>query len=110
MRIIVDFIRSRLEECIKEKMVWLWFNDGKFTAMTISTRQTTNSIGINSVFTPDEYRGRGYATALVASVVQLLLKIKPNVFLFADLTNPISNKVYVNVGFEPLEDSVRWSC
>lgn len=27
-----------------------------------------------------------------------------------DLNNPISNKLYINIGFEPIGDSVRWAC
>lgn len=102
-----EAIRSKMEELIKAKTVWLWFDDGKYTSLTMSTRETETAKGVNAVYTPDEYRGRGYATALVTAVVQMLLQMKPNVFLFADLTNPISNKVYTNIGFEAVEDSVR---
>jgi predicted GNAT family acetyltransferase len=106
---LAEAIRSKMQELIKARTVWLWF-DEKYTSLTMSTRETETAKGVNAVYTPDEYRGRGYATALVTAVVQILLQMKPNVFLFADLTNPISNKVYTNIGFEAVEDSVRWQC
>lgn len=107
---LAEAVRAKMQELIHAKVVWLWLVDGKYTSLTMSTRETETAKGVNAVFTPDEYRGRGYATVLVAAVVQILLTMKPNVFLFADLTNPISNKVYLNVGFEAVEDSVRWQC
>ena len=31
----------------------------------------------------------------------------PDVVLFADLANPVSNAIYQRIGFEPVVDSVR---
>jgi predicted GNAT family acetyltransferase len=62
------------------------------------------------VYTPPELRGRGYASALVARVTQHLLDGgRDYCFLYTDLANPTSNKIYVNVGYEYVCDSVDYA-
>ncbi|MEH7353475.1 GNAT family N-acetyltransferase [Neobacillus drentensis] len=54
---------------------------------------------INAVFTPIEFRKNGYASALVAELCVILEKEKLVPMLYADISNPASNKVYQNIGF-----------
>jgi predicted GNAT family acetyltransferase len=50
-------------------------------------------------------RGRGYASALVASLTERLLAGgRRFCFLFTDLSNPTSNKIYQRIGYEPVAD------
>ena len=69
------------------------------------SRPTPNGTTVNYVFTPPEHRNRGYASACVAALSQLLLdKGYRYCFLSTDLANPTSNKVYRAVGYEPVCD------
>jgi predicted GNAT family acetyltransferase len=53
------------------------------------------------VYTPPELRGRGYASALTAHVTKTLLGGgRDYCFLYADLANPTSNRIYMNIGYE----------
>jgi hypothetical protein len=57
------------------------------------------------VYTPPEARGRGYASNLVAQVAQAQLDAgRRFVFLFTDLANPTANRIYQEIGFEPVID------
>jgi predicted GNAT family acetyltransferase len=57
------------------------------------------------VYTPPELRGRGYASALTAAVSQAQLNGgRRYCFLFTDLANPTSNKIYQAIGYEPVCD------
>jgi len=60
---------------------------------------------IAPVYTLPAARGRGYATALVASLAQGLLdRGRRKLFLVTDLANPTSNAIYARIGFRPEND------
>lgn len=61
---------------------------------------TPNGIRIGPVYTPPELRGRGYASALVAELSSSLLAGgRRFCFLYTDLANPTSNKIYERIGY-----------
>ena len=69
------------------------------------TESTPNGIGINLVYTPPEFRRHGYASACVAALSQYLLNQEHRYcFLFTDLTNPTSNRIYQTLGYQPVGD------
>ena len=70
---------------------------------------TPNGARIGPVYTPPENRGHGYATALTAGVSSWLLNGGRRLcFLYTDLANPTSNRIYRRIGYEPVCDSVRY--
>lgn len=80
--------------------IYLW-EDGIPVCHLMLTRPTPNGISISNVFTERRSRGRGYAANLVAQVSQRLLdEGKKFCFLFADLANPASNRIYRRIGYE----------
>jgi predicted GNAT family acetyltransferase len=70
---------------------------------------TPNGIRVGPVYTPPELRRRGYATALVAALSELLLERHRFCFLFTDLANPTSSSIYARVGYEPVTDVDQWA-
>ena len=60
---------------------------------------------INFVLTYKEFLHLKYAKAMVADLSRELLKSNEYVTLFVDKNNPISNKVYEDVGFEFIIDN-----
>jgi predicted GNAT family acetyltransferase len=67
---------------------------------------TPNSMRIGPVYTPPEFRRRGYASACTAGVSQYLLDSgRKFVTLFTDLANPISNHIYQEIGYVPVCDA-----
>jgi hypothetical protein len=72
--------------------------------------RTPNGIRIGPVYTPPEHRRRGYASALTAAVSAELLEAGHRFcFLYTDLANPTSNRIYVDVGYEAVCDSVDYA-
>jgi predicted GNAT family acetyltransferase len=56
---------------------------------------------IGPVYTPPDYRGRGYASACTAALSQQMLYAGYQYcFLYTDLSNPTSNRIYQNIGYE----------
>ncbi len=85
---------------IAAKLLYIWEHK-EVVSMAMKTRPTRNYIAVSGVLTPKEYRKRGYATSLVASLSRHLLEdgYKACV-LFTDLSNPISNSIYQKIGYE----------
>ncbi len=94
--------RLEAERLVEAGNVYLW-EDGMPVSMAMATRPTRNGISVSLVYTPPEFRGRGYATACVGELSRLLLSSGWSYCaLFADLENPAANRVYRKVGFEPV--------
>lgn len=84
--------------------LYLW-QDNVPVSMAGCSRRTPNGISINMVFTPPEYRKKGYATSCVASLSQTLLDSGHKYcFLFTDRNNPTSNQIYQDIGYQPVCD------
>jgi len=85
--------------------VYLW-EDGQAVSMAAKARPTTRGMAINHVYTPPEFRNRGYATSCAARLSQTLLDSgREFCCLFADLANPVSNGIYQKIGYRPVCDA-----
>jgi len=86
--------------------VW---EDGGPVSMAGSSRASERGAAVSAVYTPPGLRGRGYASACVASLSRMLLD-GGYAFctLYADLTNPTSNKIYQRIGYRPAGDAVAY--
>jgi predicted GNAT family acetyltransferase len=88
-----------------QRGLMIWEDEGKQVSMAGYTGPTANGIRIGAVYTPPEFRRRGYASACVAGLSQHLLDIGFKFcFLFTDLLNPTSNHIYQQIGYFPVCD------
>lgn len=86
---------------IQDGDFYLWEHQGDTVGMAAKTRPTQNGVSINSVYTPQLFRRRGYASALVAQLSQKMLEARYKFcFLYTDLTNAVANRVYQNIGYQ----------
>jgi hypothetical protein len=87
----------------------IWDDDGPVSLAGWGGR-TPNGIRIGPVYTPPALRGRGYAGALVAALSsRCLAEGSRFCFLYTNLANPTSNRLYVELGYEPVCDSVQYA-
>lgn len=98
--------RPTIERALAEKRLFVWEDDGALVCMTQRTAPSGRCSRVNLVYTPPKYRGRGYASGLVAQVTKAVLDEAAGAFacLFTDLNNPTSNAIYQAVGYEPVSD------
>jgi hypothetical protein len=83
---------------------FLWDNDGA-VSMAFKSRPTQHGISVGPVYTPPEFRRRGYATSCVAALSRRLLEGGfAYCTLFTDLSNPTSNSIYQQIGYRPVCD------
>ncbi len=81
--------------------------DGKLVSVAAKTRPTKNNITVNFVYTPKEERKKGYASNCVATLSQRMLdEGYKTTTLYTDLANPTSNKIYQEIGYEQIAESV----
>ncbi|HEV2293125.1 MAG TPA: GNAT family N-acetyltransferase [Tepidisphaeraceae bacterium] len=93
---------------IMKGQLMIWEDGGQAVAMAGSAGETPNGIRVNAVYTPPPFRNRGYASTLVATLSQQLLDAgRRFCFLYTDLANPTSNKIYRAIGYEPIAQSTR---
>ena len=92
----------------------LWEVDGEPVCAVGYGSPTPTGVRIGPVYTPPAHRGRGYASALTAHVsTEQLAGGRSFCFLYTDLANPTSNKIYAAIGYRRVCDSIasriaRW--
>lgn len=95
-----------VERLLARESLFLWEDQGPRT-MAAAAGETPNGVRINHVYTPPEFRGKGYATIAVARLTSLLLsRGRRCCFLYTDLANPVSNGIYQRIGYQAVTDVV----
>lgn len=90
--------------------LYVWDVDGDVVSTAAAVAPTPHGIRVSGVYTPPAERARGYASALTAAVTQRQLDAgREIVFLYADLANPVSNRIYQRIGYRVVADvAMRW--
>jgi predicted GNAT family acetyltransferase len=88
----------------------LWEDAGESVSVSGFGGETPTGIRIGPVYTPPGLRGRGYASALVAELSRSLLAAPRDFcFLYTDLANAASNRIYQRLGYERVCDSADYA-
>ncbi|MGH7999452.1 MAG: GNAT family N-acetyltransferase [Brasilonema sp.] len=102
-------VEPTVERHLQRGSAYIW-KDETPVSMACHIRVTPNGAGISLVYTPPEYRRKGYASACVAALSQTLLNQGYRYcFLFTDLANPTSNHIYQAIGYKPVGDLYDYS-
>lgn len=95
-----DDFRAAAQAQIEAGRSFVWQHGNTLVSMAAKIRQTPHGTAISQVYTPPEQRGRGYASACVAALSQVILdEGKDFCCLFTDLSNPTSNHIYQQIGY-----------
>lgn len=98
--------REHVAACIAAGEMALWW-DGEPRTLAGYSGRSPNGVRIGYVYTPPEWRGRGYATACVAALSQHALDGGARFCcLYTDLSNPASNRIYQRIGYTAVCDVV----
>jgi predicted GNAT family acetyltransferase len=97
----------KAKDLIERGRVYGWEVDGEIGSMANASRPTKTNITVNFVFTPLSERKKGYASSCVSAVTELMLNNGyKTTSLYTDLDNPTSNKIYMEIGYKPIVDSI----
>ncbi|MFC5604522.1 GNAT family N-acetyltransferase [Sporosarcina koreensis] len=102
-----EIIKERVAAFLEAREVFLWEDEGKVVSMMKKARPTKNSVTVSLVFTPKEERKKGYARTMVAHGSKELLKEYEFCVLYTDMMNPTSNKIYKEIGYKHIADSIH---
>ena len=84
---------------------YLWEDGDAVVSWVGASGETPHGIRIGPVYTPPSKRNRGYASSLTAAAsADQLAAGRRFCFLFTDLANPTSNKIYQAIGYQPVCD------
>ncbi len=96
---------NKVTNFVRDKKVHLFETEEKgIVSMAIAARQLAHGIAISYIYTPEEFRGKGYAAANIYYVSKHYLE-NGNEFcsLFTDKNNPVLNRAYEKIGYYFLE-------
>jgi predicted GNAT family acetyltransferase len=99
-------VQKKVRMFIESGEVFVWEDEGKVVSMMKKARPTAHGITVSMVFTPREERRKGYARTLVYFITEELLKQYDFCVLYTDMLNPTSNKIYQEIGYKKIADSV----
>lgn len=95
-----------LDNLIEKKALYVLSVGEKIVSMAAGIRPFLSGISVGCVYTPDQYRNKGYATKCVELLTEKLLMTHEYCTLYTDLSNPTSNSIYQKIGYRPVGDSV----
>jgi hypothetical protein len=100
---------SKAEFFIEQEAARLWVAGGGPVCVAAIAGRSPNGLRIGYVYTPPNFRENGYASALTAALTQEALEAGcEHCFLYADLDNPTTNRIYPAIGYEPVADQYRY--
>ena len=100
-------VRQRLERDEPGFLIW---ENGEPVSLAGCGGNTPSGSRIGPVYTPPEHRGRGYGSAVTAAITRARLDAgRRFCFLYTDLANPTSNKIYLDLGYERIGESREYA-
>lgn len=102
-------LKKAVKQIEEGKIHFLEDTEKKIVSMAIAARKLAKGITITYIYTPEEFRGKGYAAANIYHLSKELLE-KGNEFcsLFVDKRNPLSNRAYEKVGYKVVGDCYEY--
>jgi predicted GNAT family acetyltransferase len=104
-----DTARKKALAFLAEENFYLYKNEEGIPVSFAHARLTKDGGSrISMVYTKAIYRNRGYGKSMMHLVSQRLLSQSNYCTLFVDKENPVSNKVYKDVGYRIIRDSIEY--
>lgn len=101
--------RAVTERLVGSDDMVVWEVRGTPVCMAAASGETPNGVRVGYVYTPPELRGRGYAAALTAALTRSLLDAgKRFCFLYTNLGDPVSNRIYRRLGYVQISDATAY--
>jgi len=100
-------VRPAVDDRLAYGGITLWIDGGEPVSLAGRTRSVAGMARVAPVYTPPEYRGRGYGAAATVAVTRAAIDDGlRDLLLYTDLANPTSNRLYARLGYKPVEDIV----
>ena len=91
-------------QMVDRRPMYVW-EDGEPASVVARSDEVAEVVRIGPVYTPPQYRGRGYASSAVAAISRAALAAGARqCILYTDLANPTSNRIYAALGYRRVGD------
>jgi hypothetical protein len=101
-----DYFLSRLND--GDLYFWIVENSSDIRSVLALSGRTDRVIRIAGVFTPEQFRGNGYASSsIVRATNNCLLSGYTSVILIVDTANDVAVDIYNQLGFEMIHDRLE---
>lgn len=99
-----ESLQQLTQQRIQQGMFYKWVIQNEPVAISATIRKTKDVAIVGYVFTPQNFRGKGYAFSIVYRLSQLMLASGfKQCALFAEEINPVSNYIYKKMGYQYVE-------
>jgi len=101
---------TRITKMINNNRLYVFEdNEGTVVSMAAATRKLAHGIAINYVYTPEEYRGLGYAATNIYNISKKYLDEGYEFCtLFVDKKNMLSRRAYEKVGYKMVDEMYEY--
>lgn len=115
---VIEFSREALKEQLTEEQAHQFITENyqniyflrehnQIVSMAIKTRTAKDSCAISHVYTSLQHRGQGHAKEVVSYLAKQILSEDKVPYLYVDQQNPISNRLYLHLGFHYLCNQLK---
>ena len=106
----LNIFKENTEKFIEKETFFVWENDeGKIVSIG-AFNVVKSQARITHVYTPPQYRCKGYAANLVYDITDILLNAHLQPLLYTDYNYPASNKAYKNIGYVDTGVLINFTC
>jgi predicted GNAT family acetyltransferase len=88
--------------------LYLWEDHNQPVSMVQLVRPTQKTTTIAFVYTPSEFRNKGYASSVVAHASAIALSQRPIAVLFTDKAVATSNHIYTELGYKVIAEFAKY--
>jgi predicted GNAT family acetyltransferase len=103
-----DNIELRVDRAFAAGQLWVWDRGKEAVSMTMGRDPVHSVVRLSGVYTPEEKRNHGYASACVYALSKILRDAGHRCILYTDLGNPTSNAIYQRIGYRAVGEAVRY--
>lgn len=94
---------QQVDNMIASHSVYLWLNEQNEPCCMATIDESGDFVKFGHVYTPEIYRGKGYAATLIANLSKDALERRKIPVLYTDFHYQASNRAYTKVGFQLTE-------
>lgn len=106
----IEEAKKTVENELEAGNIYLWLNDEGVPVSMAYYGVIDNKAKISGVYTPKEYRNKGYAANIIYGITKIILEDGLLPMLYTDYSYKPSNIAYQNVGFTDEGVLINFKC
>ncbi len=103
----LESMKLMITNAITNDCLYVWEDEQICAMAVIMKREHFDFPEIGHVYTPNRHRSKGYSSSLVFKMTEDLLNEYDFCMLYTNGENPVSNRVFVKIGYDKTGDYVR---